>query len=156
MVEHDGHVGQVLNKLMELGLDDNTIVMYSTDNGAEKFTWPDGGQSPFRGEKNTNWEGGYRVPCLLRWPGVVKPGTEVNDVMSHEDWLPTFMAAAAIRGAIDGRDHGNRAADDGAVAGVARIIPAGAPAAPSTGVLHPRAALGRFPRRIFGQRGRQI
>jgi arylsulfatase A-like enzyme len=73
-VEHDGHVGQVLDKLKELGLEGNTIVMYSTDNGAEKFTWPDGGQSPFRGEKNTNWEGGYRVPAAIRWPGVIKPG----------------------------------------------------------------------------------
>jgi arylsulfatase len=93
MVEHDGHVGQVLDKLKELGLEDNTIVMYSTDNGAEKFTWPDGGQSPFRGEKNTNWEGGYRVPAMVRWPGVVKPGTVLNDVVSHEDWIPTLMAA---------------------------------------------------------------
>jgi arylsulfatase len=96
MVEHDGHVGQVLAKLKELGLDENTIVMYSTDNGAEKFTWPDGGQSPFRGEKNTNWEGGYRVPCMMRWPGVIKPGTILNDIFSHEDMLPTFMAAAGI------------------------------------------------------------
>ncbi|TGQ66927.1 MAG: arylsulfatase [Mesorhizobium sp.] len=93
MVEHDGQVGQVLDKLKELGLDDNTIVMYSTDNGAEKFTWPDGGQSPFRGEKNTNWEGGYRVPAMVRWPGVVKPGTILNDIVSHEDWIPTLMAA---------------------------------------------------------------
>ena len=94
MVEHDGHVGQVLDKLKELGLDENTIVMYSTDNGAEKFTWPDGGQSPFRGEKNTNWEGGYRVPCAIRWPGVIKPGTVLNDVFAHEDMLPTLLAAA--------------------------------------------------------------
>ncbi|TGQ16777.1 MULTISPECIES: arylsulfatase [unclassified Mesorhizobium] len=93
MVEHDGQVGQVLEKLKALGLDDNTIVMYSTDNGAEKFTWPDGGQSPFRGEKNTNWEGGYRVPAMVRWPGVVKPGTILNDIVSHEDWIPTLMAA---------------------------------------------------------------
>jgi arylsulfatase len=93
MVEHDGHVGQVLDKLKELGLEENTIVMYSTDNGAEKFTWPDGGQSPFRGEKNTNWEGGYRVPCAVRWPGVVQPGTVFNDVVAHEDWIPTLMAA---------------------------------------------------------------
>jgi arylsulfatase len=95
MVEHDGHVGQLLKKLDDLGIADNTIVMYSTDNGAETFTWPDGGTTPFRGEKNTNWEGGYRVPCLLRWPGLVKPGTEINAIMSHEDWLPTFMAAAS-------------------------------------------------------------
>ena len=93
MVEHDGQVGQVLDKLKALGLDDNTIVMYSTDNGAEKFTWPDGGQSPFRGEKNTNWEGGYRVPAMVRWPGVIKPGTILNDIVSHEDWIPTLMAA---------------------------------------------------------------
>jgi arylsulfatase len=94
MVEHDGHVGQVLRALDELGLADNTIVMYSTDNGAEKFTWPDGGQSPFRGEKNTNWEGGYRVPTAIRWPGVIKPGSVFNDIFAHEDMLPTLLAAA--------------------------------------------------------------
>jgi arylsulfatase len=94
MVEHDAMVGQVLAKLDELGLAENTIVMYSTDNGAEKFTWPDGGQSPFRGEKNTNWEGGYRVPCAIRWPGVIQPGTVLNDVFAHEDMLPTLLAAA--------------------------------------------------------------
>jgi arylsulfatase A-like enzyme len=94
MVEHDAMVGQLLDKLRDLGLEDNTIVMYSTDNGAEKFTWPDGGQSPFRGEKNTNWEGGYRVPCAIRWPGVIKPGTVLNDIFAHEDMLPTLLAAA--------------------------------------------------------------
>jgi arylsulfatase len=94
MVEHDAMVGEVLKALDDLGLADNTIVMYSTDNGAEKFTWPDGGQSPFRGEKNTNWEGGYRVPSMIRWPGVVKPGTVLNDVFAHEDMLPTLVAAA--------------------------------------------------------------
>ncbi|MCI0365209.1 MAG: arylsulfatase [Phycisphaerales bacterium] len=94
MVEHDALVGQLLDKLKELGLDENTIVMYSTDNGAEKFTWPDGGQSPFRGEKNTNWEGGYRVPCAIRWPGVIKPSTVYNDIFAHEDMLPTLLAAA--------------------------------------------------------------
>jgi arylsulfatase len=96
MVEHDGMVGQILDKLKELGLEDNTIVMYSTDNGAEKASWPDGGISPFRGEKNTNWEGGYRVPTLLRWPGVIKPGTVHNDIFSHEDMLPTLLAAAGV------------------------------------------------------------
>ena len=90
MVEHDGHVGQVLAKLKELGLDENTIVMYSTDNGAETFTWPDGGTTMFRGEKNTNWEGGYRVPTMIRWPGVIKPGTVINDIGAHEDMLPTL------------------------------------------------------------------
>ena len=94
MVEHDQKIGEVLDKLKELGLDENTIVMYSTDNGAETFTWPDGGSTMFRGEKNTNWEGGYRVPTLIRWPGVIKPGTIVNDVASHEDMLPTLLAAA--------------------------------------------------------------
>ena len=93
MTEHDGHVGQVLDKLDELGIADNTIVMYSTDNGAEAMTWPDGGTLPFRGEKNTNWEGGYRVPCLIRWPGVIKPGTIINEIGSHEDMLPTLLAA---------------------------------------------------------------
>ena len=94
MVEHDGHVGLLLNKLKELGLEENTIVMYSTDNGAEKFSWPDGGTSPFRNEKASNWEGAYRVPCAIRWPGVIKPGTVLNDIFSHEDMLPTLLAAA--------------------------------------------------------------
>jgi arylsulfatase A-like enzyme len=94
MVEHDGHIGQVLDKLKELGLEDNTIVMYSTDNGAETFTWPDGGTTMFRGEKNTNWEGGYRVPCMIKWPGTIKPGTIINDIGAHEDMLATLVAAA--------------------------------------------------------------
>lgn len=94
MVEHDAMVGQLLAKLKELGVEDNTIVMYSTDNGAETFTWPDGGTTMFRGEKNTNWEGGYRVPTAIRWPGVVKPGTVINDICAHEDMLPTLLAAA--------------------------------------------------------------
>ena len=94
MVEHDGMVGQLLAKLKELGIEDNTIVMYSTDNGAEAFTWPDGGTTMFRGEKNTQWEGGYRVPTAIRWPGVIKPGTINNEIGSHEDMLPTLLAAA--------------------------------------------------------------
>ncbi len=89
-------VGQLLDKLKELGLDDNTIVMYSTDNGAEEMSWPDGGTTPFRGEKNTNWEGGYRVPTAIRWPGVIKPGTVSNDIFSHMDMIPTIMAAAGV------------------------------------------------------------
>ena len=93
MVEHDGHVGQLLDKVDELGITDNTIVMYSTDNGAEVMTWPDGGTTPFRGEKNTNWEGGYRVPTLIRWPGVIEPGTRNNGLFAHEDMLPTILAA---------------------------------------------------------------
>ncbi len=94
MVEHDGMVGQLLDKLDELGITDNTIVMYSTDNGAETFTWPDGGTIPFRGEKNTTWEGGFRVPMMVKWPGKIKPGQVSNEIISMEDWLPTFLAAA--------------------------------------------------------------
>ncbi|MCP4382956.1 MAG: arylsulfatase [Hyphomicrobiales bacterium] len=94
MVEHDGMVGQLLDKLDELGIADNTIVMYSTDNGAETFTWPDGGTTMFKGEKNTQYEGGYRVPTFIRWPGVVEPGTVINEIGAHEDMLPTLLAAA--------------------------------------------------------------
>jgi len=94
MLEHDAHVGRLLDKLKELGLEEDTIVMYATDNGAECFSWPDGGCTPFRSEKNSNWEGGYRVPCLIRWPGVIAPGTVHNAVFSHEDMLPTLLAAA--------------------------------------------------------------
>jgi arylsulfatase A-like enzyme len=93
MVEHDGMVGQLLDKLKGLGIEDNTIVMYSTDNGAESFTWPDGGTTIFRGEKNTQWEGGFRVPTVIRWPGVIKPGTVINDIGAHEDMMPTLLAA---------------------------------------------------------------
>ena len=112
MVEHDGHVGQVLAKLKELGLDENTIVMYSTDNGAEMLSWPDGGTTMFRGEKNTQWEGGYRVPTMIKWPGVIKPGTVVNDIGAHEDMLTTLVAAAGDRTVKDdllkGRQVGGR------------------------------------------------
>ncbi len=94
MVEHDGMVGQLLDKLDELGIADNTIVMYSTDNGAETFTWPDGGTTMFKGEKNTQWEGGFRVPTVIRWPGTIQPGTVINDMLAHEDMLPTLLAAA--------------------------------------------------------------
>jgi arylsulfatase len=94
MVEHDGHIGQLLKLLDDLGIADNTIVIWTTDNGAEAMSWPDGGTTPFRGEKNTNWEGGYRVPLVVRWPGTVTPGSVYNDIMSHEDFLPTLMAAA--------------------------------------------------------------
>jgi len=101
MVEHDGHVGELLALLDELGVADNTIVVYTTDNGAEKFTWPDGGTSPFRGEKATNWEGGFRVPCAIRWPGVIEPGRIVNDICAHEDFIPTFAAACGEDGLVD-------------------------------------------------------
>ncbi len=94
MVEHDGQIGQLLKKLDDLGIADNTIVVYTSDNGAEVMTWPDGGNTPFRGEKATNWEGGYRVPMCIRWPGVIKPGTIHNEAFSHYDLIPTFCAAA--------------------------------------------------------------
>ncbi len=94
MVELDGYVGELLKKLDDLGVTDNTIVVFTTDNGAEKNTWPDGGSSPFRAEKDTNWEGGWRVPCVMRWPGVIKPGTVINEMASLEDMIPTFAAAA--------------------------------------------------------------
>ena len=94
MVEHDGQVGQLLKKLDELGIANNTVVIYTTDNGAETFTWPDGGTTPFRGEKNTNWEGSYRVPAIIRWPGLVRPHTEINGIFSAEDWVQTLTAAA--------------------------------------------------------------
>ena len=93
MVEHDAMVGQLLAKLEELGVAKNTIVMYSTDNGAEFFSWPDGGTTIFRNEKATQWEGGFRVPTAIRWPGVIKPGTVINDLCAHEDMLPTLLAA---------------------------------------------------------------
>ena len=93
MLEHDKDVGLLLKKVDDLGVADNTIVVYTTDNGAEVMTWPDGGITPFRGEKATNWEGGFRVPTLIKWPGVIKPGTVYNDMFAHEDLLPTFVAA---------------------------------------------------------------
>jgi arylsulfatase len=93
MVEHDGHVGQLLKKLDDLGIADETIVVYTTDNGAEVMSWPDGGSTPFRGEKATGWEGGFRVPIAIRWPGVIQPDTVHSDVFAHEDLLPTFAAA---------------------------------------------------------------
>ena len=94
MVEHDMHVGKLLDLLDELGIADNTIVHYSTDNGPHMNTWPDAAWSPFRGEKNTNWEGGWRVPSAVRWPGKIEAGSVSNEIMHHMDWLPTFLAAA--------------------------------------------------------------
>jgi len=94
MVEHDMHIGLFLDKLDELGIADNTIVFYSTDNGPHMNTWPDAAMTPFRGEKNTNWEGGWRVPAMVRWPGRIPADTVSNAIMHHMDWLPTFLAAA--------------------------------------------------------------
>ena len=96
MAEHDGHVGQLLKQLDDLGITENTIVVYTTDNGAELALWPDGAMTPFHGEKGTTWEGGMRVPMMVRWPGVVKPGTQINDPVTLMDWMPTFATAAGI------------------------------------------------------------
>jgi arylsulfatase len=111
MVEHDRQIGVLLAELERLGQLDNTIIMYSTDNGAETFTWPDGGTTMFRGEKNTQWEGGYRVPCAIRWPGTIKPGTVVNDIGAHEDMLTTFLAAAGEPNVAEGLRAGRTIGD---------------------------------------------
>lgn len=112
MVEHDGMVGQLLAELKKLGIEDNTIVMYSTDNGAEFFSWPDGGTTMFRSEKATQWEGGFRVPTVIRWPGVIKPGTVINDIGAHEDMIPTLLAAAgdttAKEDLLKGKQYGDK------------------------------------------------
>ena len=112
MAEHDAMVGQLLDKLDELGIADNTIVMYSTDNGAEVLSWPDGGTTVFKGEKNTTWEGGFRVPTAVRWPTKIKPGQVSNEIISHQDWLPTLLAAAGNDKVVDqllkGRDVNGR------------------------------------------------
>lgn len=94
MVEHDMHIGLFLDKLDELGIADDTVVFYSTDNGPHMNTWPDAGMTPFRGEKNTNWEGAWRVPAMVRWPGKIEAGEISNEIMHHMDWLPTFLAIA--------------------------------------------------------------
>ncbi len=98
MVEHDGHVGQLLKKLDDLGIADNTIVIYTTDNGPHLNSWPDAATTPFRSEKNTNWEGAFRVPAMIRWPGRIKPGTIANDIFSGLDWFPTLLAASGDNG----------------------------------------------------------
>ncbi len=94
MIDHDKNVGEVLKALDDAGIADNTFVMYSSDNGPHMNSWPDGAMTPFRNEKNSNWEGAYRVPCMVRWPGKIKPGTVSNEIVGHHDWLPTFLALA--------------------------------------------------------------
>jgi len=94
MIDHDKNVGQVLKALDDLGIADNTFVMYSTDNGPHMNSWPDGAMTPFRNEKNSNWEGAYRVPAMLRWPGKIKQGQVSNDIVAHLDLLPTILAVA--------------------------------------------------------------
>jgi arylsulfatase A-like enzyme len=111
MIDHDKNVGQLLDKLDELGIAENTIVMYSTDNGPHMNSWPDGGMTPFRSEKNTNWEGAFRVPCILRWPGKIEAGMYCNEIVSHHDWLPTFLAAAGDDGIVDKLKAGQQVGD---------------------------------------------
>lgn len=94
MIEHDGHIGLLLKALDEMGIADNTIVVYTSDNGPHMNTWPDGAMTSFRSEKNTNWEGAFRVPCLVRWPGHIQSGTITNELASHNDWIPTLCAIA--------------------------------------------------------------
>ena len=106
MIDHDKNVGAVLKALDDAGIADNTFVMYSTDNGPHMNSWPDGGMTPFRNEKNSNWEGAYRVPCMVRWPGKIKPGSVSNEIVAHHDWLPTILAMAGdpevTRQAVEG------------------------------------------------------
>jgi arylsulfatase len=94
MIDHDKNVGTVHKALDDLGIANDTFMFYSTDNGPHMNTWPDGGMTPFRNEKNTNWEGAYRVPAIVRWPGHIKPGTVSNDIVAHHDWMPTLLAVA--------------------------------------------------------------
>lgn len=111
LMEHDHHVGQLLDKLDDLGIADNTIVVYSTDNGSQTNTYPDGGAEPFRGEKGSTWEGGFRVPAMIRWPGTVEPGRVINDIVSHQDWMPTLLAAAGEKDIASKLKKGHRAGD---------------------------------------------
>ena len=109
MIDHDKHVGQLLSLLDELGITNDTLVFYSTDNGPHMNSWPDAGMTPFRNEKNSNWEGAYRVPALVRWPGTIQPGTVSNAIVSHLDWLPTFLAMAGESAIKEKLLHGYRA-----------------------------------------------
>lgn len=111
MMEMDWEVGELLKKLDDLGIADNTVVLFTSDNGAETFSWPDGGNQPFRGEKGTTYEGGFRVPLVVKWPGTIKPGTIVNEVIAAEDWLPTLVAAAGVPDAKEKLLAGMKAGD---------------------------------------------
>src|SRR5437773_9448885 len=110
MSDHDKNVGQMLDLLDQLGIADNTFVMYSTDNGPHRNTWPDGGMTPFRSEKNTNWEGAFRVPLLVRWPGKIPAGVVSNEIVQHHDLLPTILAAAGDPEVVDKLKQGHTAA----------------------------------------------
>jgi arylsulfatase A-like enzyme len=111
MIDHDKNVGELLDLVDQLGITDNTIVMYSTDNGPHMNTWPDGAMTPFRNEKNTNWEGAFRVPLLMRWPGKIPADVVVNDIVQHHDWLPTFLAAAGEPDIVEKLKKGHKAGD---------------------------------------------
>ena len=111
MIDHDRNVGQVLDKLDELGLTDDTIVVYSTDNGPHMNSWPDAGMTPFRNEKNSNWEGAFRVPEIVRWPGHIEAGVVSNEIIQHHDWFPTFLAAAGDPTAVDRLKQGSKVGD---------------------------------------------
>ena len=109
MIDHDKNVGEMLDYLDELGIADDTFVMYSTDNGPHRNTWPDGGMTPFRSEKDTNWEGAFRIPLLVRWPKQIPAGTVSNEIVQHHDWLPTFLAMAGDPDVSDKLKKGHQA-----------------------------------------------
>jgi arylsulfatase A-like enzyme len=111
MIDHDKNVGQLLDLLDELGIADDTIVMYSTDNGPHMNTWPDGAMTPFRSEKDTNWEGAFRIPLVVRWPGKIPGGIVSNDIVQHHDWLPTFLAIAGEPDIVEKLKKGHKAGD---------------------------------------------
>jgi arylsulfatase len=111
MIDHDKHVGELLDLLDELGIAEDTIVIYSTDNGPHMNTWPDGAMTPFRSEKNTNWEGAFRVPEMIRWPGKIPAGVVSNEIVQHHDWLPTFLAAAGEPGIVEKLKVGHTVGD---------------------------------------------
>jgi arylsulfatase A-like enzyme len=111
MIDHDKQVGQLLDLIDDLGIADNTIVIYSTDNGPHMNTWPDGGMTPFRNEKNSNWEGAFRIPEMIRWPGKIAAGSISNEIVQHHDWLPTLLAAAGEPEIVDKLKTGHQAGD---------------------------------------------
>ena len=111
MIDHDKNVGQLLDLLDELGIAEDTIVVYSTDNGPHQNSWPDAGTTPFRSEKNTNWEGAFRVPEVVRWPGKIPAGVVSNEIIQHHDWLPTFLAAAGEPDIVEKLKAGHNVGD---------------------------------------------
>ncbi len=141
MIDHDKNVGTVLKALDDLGMADDTIVMYSTDNGPHMNSWPDAAMTPFRSEKNSNWEGAYRVPCMLRWPGHIKPGTVENGIVSHLDWMPTLLAAAGVPDVKEQLLKGMKVGDTTFKVQSRRLQPAAAPDRPDDGESAPGVLL---------------